>query len=98
EVNAARQRWSEVLGITVVLRPMKNLSQAIAATRGKISLQLWAADYTPAYRDPYALVGLPFAQDSPLNAVNFGQNASADAAAQQELQRTLAGNTLPTGT
>lgn len=98
EVRAARQRWSEVLGITVVLRPMNNLSQAIAATRGNRSLQLWAADYTPAYRDPYALVGLPFAQGSLLNAVNFGQNSSADAAAQQELQRTLAGNTLPTGT
>ena len=89
EVKLAQQMWKETLGIEVTLRPMNNLTQAIAATRGNSSLQLWAADYTPPYLDPYALVGLPFAQGSPLNAVNYGHNTSFDAANQQAVQASV---------
>jgi ABC-type oligopeptide transport system substrate-binding subunit len=89
EVELARLRWQEVLDIKVTLRAVANLDQTLVATHGNASLQLWAADYTPSYLDPYALVGSPFAQGSPLNAVNYGQNTSADAASQQALQNSL---------
>jgi oligopeptide transport system substrate-binding protein len=89
EVKLAQQMWKTSLGITVKLQPRANLNQAIAATRGNASLQFWAADYTPSFLDPYALVGLPFAQNSPLNTVNYGQNSSAGAAQQQALQSSL---------
>ena len=92
EVKLASQMWKTTLGIEVTLRPDHNLAQAIAATRGNASLQLWAANYTPSYPDPYAMVVLPFAQGSPLNAVNYGQNDAFDAAQQQVLQKSVSAN------
>ena len=94
EVELAQQEWKTLFGVEVTLRPVNHLAQAIAGTRGNASLQLWAADYTPAYPDPYALLGLPFAPDSSLNAVNYGQNTSSDAAQQQAWQSILSSDAL----
>ena len=91
EIALACQMWQQMFGIQVTPRPMSNLDQAIAATRNNPNgLQLWAADYTPAYTDPQAWLSLPFGQNSPLNTVNFGQNQSNDATRQQLLQANLA--------
>src|SRR5437879_1402052 len=90
EVALASSMWHTVLGVTITPKPFKDLKQALAATRGNSSLQLWVSDYTQATLDTYATIGLPFAQNSPLNVVNYGQNSSTDAAQQQALQLKLA--------
>ncbi|MGH2478811.1 MAG: ABC transporter substrate-binding protein, partial [Ktedonobacteraceae bacterium] len=91
EIALACQMWQQMFGIQVTPRPMSNLDQALAATRNNPNgLQLWAADYAPAFADPLAWLSLPFGQNSPLNTVNFGQNQSNDAARQQLLQANLA--------
>lgn len=89
EVELAIQMWKTNLGIQVTPRPVSNIDHAIAATRGNASLQLWAADYAPPYPDLQAWISLPFSQESPLNAVNYGQNHSPDAQNQKALQASL---------
>lgn len=85
--------WHDALGVTVKLRPVSatTLSREINATvNNPRGLQMWAASWQEAYADPQQWTSLPFGKESPLNAVNYGQNHSSDFTEQQQTQQALA--------
>mgnify|MGYP001469495656 CR=1 FL=1 len=93
EINAAVQMWRDVLGVTVQPRRVSSaaLIRAINATvNNPRGLQMWASSWQAAYADAQQWTSLPFSAGSPFNAVNYGQNHAADAAAQQAVQQALA--------
>lgn len=93
EIEVAIELWQQTLGITVKAQPVASdaiLAREISATvNNPRGLQLWAASWQGAFSDPQQWLSLPFGENSPFNAVNYGQNASGDASIQQLVQQNL---------
>jgi peptide/nickel transport system substrate-binding protein/oligopeptide transport system substrate-binding protein len=84
--------WQQVLGITTIkpnaVDPTK-LFSSTTNTAGNTSLQMWSIAWLADYPDPQDWTTLLFGKGSAENDINYGQNKSADAAAQQAVQNQM---------
>ncbi|HTI14676.1 MAG TPA: peptide ABC transporter substrate-binding protein [Dictyobacter sp.] len=91
EVAVLQQDWSDVLGIHVNLSDLPintlfaNESKGAANTMQFYTGPAWIADYP----DPEDWTTLQFDQGAAQNGMNYGQNHSTDAAAQQAVQKEM---------
>jgi oligopeptide transport system substrate-binding protein len=87
EVSILQQDWQNVLGISVKVEDIdfnKLLTDITANT-----LQFWGIAWVADYPDPQDWLTLQFDKGSGNNNMNYGQNHSSDAAAQQQVQKQL---------
>ncbi len=92
EVKALIRMWQSVLGVTVTADPVSFndlLARITAATGNANGLQFWGFSWIAEYPDPQDWLTLQFDSGVPNNNMNYGQNASTDAAKQQSVQRLL---------
>jgi oligopeptide transport system substrate-binding protein len=93
EVAALQQMWQTNLGVSVKANPEdfnKLLSDSEAALGNPNGLQFWGIAWIADYPDPQDWTTLQFGKGSQYNQINYGQNSSADAAAQQQVQDQMA--------
>ena len=92
QITTARQMWKTTLGIDVKAQAIDfnqlvtDLTNAINNPKG---LQMWAIGWIADYPDPQDWTTLQFDKGSANNYFNYGQNNSADAAQQQQVQQQL---------
>src|SRR5215469_14416879 len=92
EVAALIRVWQSVLGVTVTPDPVSFndlLARITAATGNANGLQFWGFSWVAEYPDPQDWLTLQFDSGVPNNNMNYGQNASTDAAKQQAVQQLL---------
>jgi oligopeptide transport system substrate-binding protein len=92
EVNSMVQMWKQVLGITVTPSPVDSntlLEQVAGATGNSQGLQMWGLSWVAEYPDPQNWLSTQFGKGSVYNNMNYGQNASTDAAQQLSTQSQL---------
>lgn len=92
EFQAVQQMWQSVLGIPVKLNDIdygKLLSDVPATLNNPNGLQMYALGWIADYPDPQDWLTLQFDKGSPNNTVNYGQNHSANASQQQEVQKLM---------
>jgi oligopeptide transport system substrate-binding protein len=90
---AMQQMWQTTLGISVKTNPEdfdKLLTDTEAALNNPNGLQFWAIGWGADYPDPQDWTTLQFGKGQQYNQLNYGQNNSADAAQQQQVQQALA--------
>ncbi|TMC15603.1 MAG: peptide ABC transporter substrate-binding protein [Chloroflexi bacterium] len=92
-ITAAVQMWKNILGINVnvniVARArMLDLQNATKGSNGP--LQMWQAGWNADYPDPQNWTSTFFSNGSDYNQFNYGQNQSAAASEQQQVQQQLA--------
>jgi ABC-type oligopeptide transport system, periplasmic component len=101
EVAAETQMWKNVLGISVATSTVSqnNLFKELSLNNGKSGpLQIWISGWGADYPDPQDWISLQFAPNQANNAVNFGQNTSANVAQQKADQALMAKADLMHGT
>jgi len=101
EVAAVAQMWKDVLGINVATTTVSqsNLFKELSLNNGKAGpLQIWISGWGADYPDPQDWLSLQFAPNQANNAVNFGQNDSAQVKQQQAAQAEMAKADLMHGT
>ncbi len=92
EVTSLIQMWQQVLGIHVIPAPVDYntlLDRVTAATNNPNGLQFWGLAWVAEYPDPQDWLTRQFDAASPNNNMNYGQNATSDAARQQLTQQQL---------
>ena len=91
EVAAVVQQWQTTLGISVkpAAVDFETLSAEQPQTVGNASLQFFYSGWGDDYPDPQDFLTLQFTKGSPNNQTNYGQNQSADASTQQQIQQQL---------
>ncbi|QBD76771.1 peptide ABC transporter substrate-binding protein [Ktedonosporobacter rubrisoli] len=90
-VAVLAQQWQSVLGITVQTNAQNSdvIVQQIMNTTGNPGpLQMWQSEIGN-YADPQGWLSFNFAKGAAFNTMNYGQNKSSDAAAQQAVQDEL---------
>ncbi len=101
EMAAVKQMWQTNLGITVNVVPTdfnKLLDEIEAATNNPHGLQFWNIGWIADYPDPQDWTTLQFCNGCQNNNMNYGQNHTADATAQQQVQQQLeAADAMPNG-
>ncbi len=93
EVAALVQMWQTTLGVSVKANPEdfnKLLTDTEAALNNPKGLQFWGITWIADYPDPQDWTTLQFGKGAQYNQMNYGQNSTADAAQQQQVQQTLA--------
>lgn len=92
EITTAIQQWNSILGVNVKgsATDLETLSIQLTQTVGSGNLQLFYALWGADYPDPQDYLTLQFSKGVPNNAVNYGQNTSADSSAQVKVQEALA--------
>ncbi len=99
---ADAQMWQNVLGISVKVEPTdfnKLVDQTTAAVNNPKGLQMWAIGWIADYPDPQDWTSLQFCNGCSQNGMNYGQNHTSDASAQQQVQQSLTqADTMPNGT
>ena len=93
EVAALLQMWQTTLGVNVKANPEdfnKLLTDTEAALNNPNGLQFWGIAWIADYPDPQDWTTLQFGKGSQYNQINYGQNNTANAADQQQVQRALA--------
>ena len=93
EVAALQQMWQTTLGINVKANPEdfnKLLTDTEAALNNPNGLQFWGIAWIADYPDPQDWTTLQFGKGSQYNQINYGQNTTANAAEQQQVQQALA--------
>ena len=93
EVAAVVQMWQTNLGVSVKANAEdfnKLLTDTEAALNNPKGLQFWALAWIADYPDPQDWTTLQFGKGALYNQLNYGQNNSADAATQQQIQQQLA--------
>jgi peptide/nickel transport system substrate-binding protein/oligopeptide transport system substrate-binding protein len=92
EVTTVLNMWQNVLGINSIktdpVEPQKLFSE-ISNTTNNRTLALWRVDWIADYPDPQDWLTLQFDKGSPDNNMNYGQNSTADATTQQQVQQQL---------
>lgn len=100
-ITTIRQMWQTVLGVTVngnaqdfsaLLQAINQSACATPATPQAClnkGLQMWFLGWVADYPDPQDFTTLQFDKGAFNNAVNYGQNLSADAATQVQTQQGL---------
>ncbi len=92
EVTAMIAMWQNVLDVTVMPNPIPYntlLAQVVAATGNQQGLQMWGLTWAAEYPDPQDFLTRQFDAGVPNNNMNYGQNGSSDASAQQTTQQLL---------
>jgi oligopeptide transport system substrate-binding protein len=92
EVAALVQMWQTNLGVNVKANPEdfnKLLTDITAAINNPKGLQFWGITWSADYPDPQDWTTLQFDKGVPNNNMNYGQNNTSDAAAQQQVQQAL---------
>ncbi len=92
EVAALQQMWQTTLGVSVKANPEdfnKLLTDSEAALNNPNGLQFWGIAWIADYPDPQDWTTLQFDKGAQYNQINYGQNNSADAAQQQQVQQEL---------
>ena len=92
EVAALIQMWQKTLGISVKPDPEdfnKLLLDMAAAANNPKGLQFWNTSWSADYPDPQDWTTLQFDKGAPNNTMNYGQNSTAEAAQQQQVQQQL---------
>ena len=90
EVAALQQMWQTTLGINVKANPEdfnKLLTDTEAALNNPNGLQFWGIAWIADYPDPQDWTTLQFGKGSQYNQINYGQNNTANAATQQQVQQ-----------
>ncbi|GAC1642909.1 MAG: peptide ABC transporter substrate-binding protein [Ktedonobacteraceae bacterium] len=92
QMNLIQRAWKNTLGLDI--KPVdiggKELADKIrGSANNPDGLQLWATGWIVDYPDPQNWTSLQFSKGSIWNVSNYGQNKSADAAAQQQVQADL---------
>ena len=93
EVAALVQMWQTTLGVSVKANPEdfnKLLTDTTAAINNPKGLQFYSLSWIADYPDPQDWTTLQFDKGVPNNNMNYGQNSTADAAQQQQVQQALA--------
>ncbi len=93
EIALETQMWQNALGITVKVNDedyTKLLSDSQAATGNKKGLMFWGLGWIGYYPDAQDWLSVQFGQGAANNNMNYGQNNSADASQQQDMQKNLA--------
>jgi oligopeptide transport system substrate-binding protein len=88
---AMQQMWKNVLGVNVTINDIdfnKILDEINAATNNPKGIQMWALGAGATYPDPQNFTS-SFYPGNPGNNMNYGQNHSDDAAAQQKNQQLM---------
>ncbi|QBD82131.1 peptide ABC transporter substrate-binding protein [Ktedonosporobacter rubrisoli] len=91
-ITAAAQMWQTTLGIKVnvaIVSRAKLLDLSTASVNNPNGLQIWQAGWNADYPDPQDWLSTFFAKGADYNQFNYGQNSSADASAQQAVQKEL---------
>ncbi|GCF06955.1 peptide ABC transporter substrate-binding protein [Dictyobacter arantiisoli] len=89
---AVANEWKQILGFNVKLNGMQNtdlITQEFNTTGKNGPLQIWYGGWSADYLDPQDWTTLFFDKGASHNGVNYGQNKSAAAAAQQAVQVEL---------
>jgi oligopeptide transport system substrate-binding protein len=92
EIKSAIQMWKQALGITVATNELSWTdfsSQQAQNQKSEQGFQLWRGAWIADYPDPEDWTTLQFGKGSPYNDVSYGQNKSADAPNQQQVQQLL---------
>lgn len=92
-VAAITQMWQNTLGVSVktnVVSFPKRVDLIDATKNNASGLKLWRDAWQADYPDPQDWLSLFFKSGADSNNMNYGQNKSADATAQQAVQQTLA--------
>jgi oligopeptide transport system substrate-binding protein len=92
EVVALTRMWQKVLNVSVKTNAVDYntlLDRVTAATNNAQGLQFWGLAWIAEYPDPQDWLTRQFDSGSPYNNMNYGQNASSDAAQQQATQQAL---------
>ncbi|HLZ55873.1 MAG TPA: peptide ABC transporter substrate-binding protein [Ktedonosporobacter sp.] len=91
EVAAVIQQWQSVLDVNVKAVPedFEKLSAEQPQTVGNDKLQFFYAAWGDDYPDPQDFLTLQFSKDSPNNQTNYGQNQTAAAATQVQMQNLM---------
>jgi oligopeptide transport system substrate-binding protein len=92
EVAALMRMWQSVLGVAVTADPVSfnNLLARITSATGNANgLQFWGFSWVAEYPDPQDWLTFQFDSGVPNNNMNYGQNASTDAAKQRSVQQLL---------
>jgi len=90
-IAAMQQMWKNVLGVNVAINDIdfnKMLDEMNAATNNSKGIQMWTLGSGYSYPDPQNLT-TGFYPGNPGNNMNYGQNNSSDAAAQQKNQQLM---------
>ncbi len=93
EIAAEIQMWQTTLGVSVKANPEdfnKLLTDTEAALNNPKGLQFWWLGWIADYPDPQDWTTLQFGKGQQYNQMNYGQNNTADAAQQQQVQQALA--------
>ena len=93
EVQALIQDWQRVLHIQVIADPVDYttlLDRVTAATGNANGIQMWGLAWVGEYPDLQDWLTHQFGRGSTYNNMNYGENTSATAAIQQEIQKQLA--------
>ena len=91
-MNLMQQEWTKTLGVTVKLDDIagKDINDKInGSANNPHGLQLWYSGWNIDYPDPQNWTTLQFSKGSVWNASNYGQNGSASASAQQQVQAAM---------
>jgi oligopeptide transport system substrate-binding protein len=92
QVAAMVQMWQTTLGVRVKANPEdfnKLKTDLTATTNNPKGLQFWFGGWGADYPDPQDWTTLQFDKGVPNNYMNYGQNSTADAAQQQQVQQAL---------
>jgi peptide/nickel transport system substrate-binding protein/oligopeptide transport system substrate-binding protein len=92
ELTAEQQMWQNVLGITVKLNDInfnKLIDLRVNSLNNPNGLQMWGLYWQSDYPDPQDWLTLIFDQQSSKNAMNYGQNHSAQNSEQQASQKLM---------
>src|SRR5207253_7270556 len=92
QITTARQMWKTALGIDVKASAIdfnQLVTQVTNSTNNPKGLQMWAIGWIADYPDPQDWTSLQFGKGQQYNQINYGQNNSANAAQQQQVQQAL---------
>src|SRR5581483_2369421 len=91
-VTAVVQQWKQNLGVdvkTTAVEFNKLIDMTNSTTGNSGPLQLWYLNWQADYVDPQDWLSIFFTKGADYNQMNYGQNNSSAAAAQQAIQAQL---------
>lgn len=91
-ITTSQQMWKTALGVDIKIRAIdfnQMLTDGSNTVNNPKGLQMWWLGWIADYPDPQDWTTLQFDKGSPNNWWNYGQNNSANAAQQQQVQQQL---------
>jgi peptide/nickel transport system substrate-binding protein/oligopeptide transport system substrate-binding protein len=91
-MSTVQQMWQSVLGVNVIVNDeesSKYFDDVANTANNPKGLQMWLWDWIADYPDPQDWTTLLYNKGADKNDMNYGQNRSQDATAQQAVQQSL---------